>query len=581
MHTKKHASCVYPRCGLRLRTLAAALATLTAAPSQAFQFENGELTGSLDTTVTAGAAWRVEGRDRGLVGIANGGSAYSVNVDNGNLNYNTGIVSSALRVNHDLEIKYQNLGAFARVYYFYDYENEKGHRAKVPLTDAAKELVGSDVRLLDAYIRGQFDLDGKPLNLRLGKQVVSWGESTFIPNGINVINPVDVTKLRQPGAEIRDALLPVPMLWGSLGIAKGLSVEGFYQTHFEHTDIDPPGTYFATNDFAGKGGDSVFVGFGSIPDTSTSSIYRVPRAADRNASDSGQYGLALRWFAPQLNETEFAFYHVNYHSRLPLISAKAATTIVGGSAIPSSGRYFIEYPEDIKLFGASFNTSLGATGVALQGELAHHKDVPLQVDDVELLFSALCVPLSQLGACPNGLGGEISGYRRHDVTQAQLTATKSFGPALGADQWVLVGEVGATQVHNLPPQSTLRYDGPGTFTSGSTTATALKAQPATQTDGFADAFSWGYRMIARFEYNNAIGAVTLTPSVAFAHDVNGTTPLPLGNFVEGRKALTFGLGASYQNTWSGDLSYTRFYGGGDFNLLRDRDYVSINIKYSK
>ena len=49
--------------------------------------------------------------------------------------------------------------------------------------------------------------------------------------------------------------------------------------------------------------------------------------------------------------------------------------------------YFTEYPEDIKLIGLSFNTQLQWGGIALQGEVAYRQDVPLQFDDVELLFA--------------------------------------------------------------------------------------------------------------------------------------------------------------------------------------------------
>ena len=54
-----------------------------------------------------------------------------------------------------------------------------------------------------------------------------------------------------------------------------------------------------------------------------------------------------------------------------------------------TARYFTEYPEDIQLFGVSFNTQLGTTGIALQGEVSYRMDVPLQFDDVEFLFAAL------------------------------------------------------------------------------------------------------------------------------------------------------------------------------------------------
>lgn len=45
--------------------------------------------------------------------------------------------------------------------------------------------------------------------------------------------------------------------------------------------------------------------------------------------------------------------------------------------------YFTEFPEDIQMFGVSFNTQLQKSGIALQGEISYRNDVPLQYDDVE------------------------------------------------------------------------------------------------------------------------------------------------------------------------------------------------------
>ena len=104
--------------------------------------------------------------------------------------------------------------------------------------------------------------------------------------------------------------------------------------------------------------------------------------------------------------------------------------------------------------------------------------------------------------------------------------------------------------------------------------------PAEPSDAFANQTSWGYRAVAKLDFNNAIGAVTLSPRIAWAHDVEGNSPGPGGNFLEDRKAITYGLGADYQNTWSADLSYTDFFGAGRYNLINDRDFVSFNVKYS-
>ena len=62
--------------------------------------------------------------------------------------------------------------------------------------------------------------------------------------------------------------------------------------------------------------------------------------------------------------------------------------------------------------------------------------------------------------------------------------------------------------------------------------------------------------------------------------VGGNTPLPLGNFLHGRKSLTLGAEFTFQNTWTLDLRYVNFFGAGRYNLLADRDYVSCNLKYS-
>ena len=61
--------------------------------------------------------------------------------------------------------------------------------------------------------------------------------------------------------------------------------------------------------------------------------------------------------------------------------------------IPNS-YYFVEYPEDIKMYGISFNTMIGKT--ALQGEISRKADHPIQIDDQVLLAATLGAE-SQLG----------------------------------------------------------------------------------------------------------------------------------------------------------------------------------------
>lgn len=579
------------------------LLTFLASTSLAFEFETGGITGSLDSTLSYGATWRVSDQDSRLIGTAadfDGGTARSVNYDDGNLNYDKGLISNVFKLTSELVVDYRNFGLFLRGTTFYDFENEQGDREKAPLSNEALDLVGSDIDLLDAYVHASFDVGSMPAQIRVGDQVVSWGESTFIQNSINTINPVNVSAIRLPGAELKEALTPEGMVWGSIGITENISLEGLYLYDWSETVIDPPGSYWSTNDFAGEGGSRVMLGWGDVPDTVPSSTGAVvSRSATQEASDDGQFGLALRLYAPNLNDTEFGFYYVNYHSRYPIINAKTGTAEAAAGLDPlgrtyyETASYFISYPEDIQLFGASFNTLLTSVGVALQGEVSYRQDVPLQIDDIEILFAAIAAQdnlspgntsaaglaaYGQLGLVP--FETEIPGYIERDVVQVQATATKLFGPTFGASQFVLLGEVGITHVDDMPDKDDLRLNGPGTPISGNEYLTAAHFGEIEPADRFADATSWGYRLLAKLDFDNAIGAVTLSPRIAWSHDVSGTSPGPGGNFVEGRKAVTLGLSANYLNSWTADLSYVDFFGAGRYNLINDRDFVAFNVKYS-
>ena len=636
--------------------LTASLFFSGAIPIHAFVFALGEVKGSLDTTLSISTMDRLVNPDPALYGITNtfdgvSGKAYSLNGDDGDLNYKKGIDSVLFKVTDDLELKWDNWGAFVRGYAFYDPINENGTRARTPLSHVAQQQVGANGVLLDHYITGKFDLGSTPLTVRLGRQVISWGESTFIPNGINVINPVDVTRLRTPGSELREALLPVYALDASVKLTDNLSIEAVWLLEFRQMRIDPDGTYFSTNDLASPGGKNVYLGFGLPPIVDSQPLGAIPRSPDRRPNDCSQWGLAAHYLATNLNHTDFGFYFLRYSSRLPVIDAVTPTgpvapyipgvlsgLLVEYAGVPASaaptvanqlltlyatnpalltaaqaglianaqkvafltdaatGRYFVDYPKGIDMFGASFNTDLGTTGISLQGEVSYKRNVPLQVDDVELLFATLSAmnpaygANNQIGNYFGQMSTEVLGYRRLDVWQAQATATKVFGPMLGASQLTLVGEVGLTSVPDLPAKSTLRFDGAGTDTAGdlmelvntgnATIPATASSVPATPASAFADKTSWGYQVVGKLDYNNLFAGINVSPSLAFAHDVNGNTPLPLGNFLHNRKTLTLGAEFTLQNRWSLDLKYVNYFGGGDYNLISDRDYVSATIKYS-
>ena len=649
---------------LALACVPASFLALHAVPAAAIEFSDGSLSGRLDTTASHGLMFRTEDRNPLLVSDQNG--------NDGNLNYNRGLISSASKITSELEVQSGYLGFFARASAFYDSENYDGKGERTQLSSGAKRQIGRDARILDLYLTGQFETDRGIGDVRVGNQVINWGESTFIPNGISVINPFDISKLRVPGAELREAFLPVPAISASFAPADELSVEAFFQVEWKPMEIDPVGSFFSTTDYVGEGGRKAVLFGGGLPFTDMGYSFgpltpaiqadlgtrlgplvrldhpdfgSVPRDRDVEPDDARDWGIAARIFSEELNDTEFGFYFINYASRLPLVggragdaaSVQAAQGVAGSVLAPTSHttaavrqgvtqkvsalipdgapnrqqliadevarqmqtpevrrqigsvatllaldsyasktRYFVEYPEDIQLFGVSFNTLLGASGWALQGEYSLRRNAPLQIEDSALLQSALtslCVvpqhPLHVIfrGFCQNPLGptplapGEvIQGYVLRDVSQMQATATRVFSRVAGADSLTFLVEGAAMVVHDMPSKAVTPLDAPG--------------------GSLADAVSVGYRAAAVLSYNNAVGAVRLSPRLQFQHDVNGSSPGPAGPFVEGRYAVTLGLQANYLDRWSADVSYTQFAGAGVRNRQLDRDFLTLSLKYS-
>nr|VFJ58958.1 MAG: Protein of unknown function (DUF1302) [Candidatus Kentron sp. FW]VFJ68270.1 MAG: Protein of unknown function (DUF1302) [Candidatus Kentron sp. FW] len=561
--------------GRRFTAVSAALTFILPVCAPAIEFDGGIVNGNVDTTVSFGAISRVQGRDSSIVCIANGGTAYGCNADDGNLNYDTGMVSQVWKAISDIEVNHEsgNMGAFFRVKAFMDTRNNSRTETKrTDLSKKAKQLVGEDVDVLDAYGWFRFNMADRPAEVRLGKHTLNWGESSFISGGINAINPMDFSALRAPGMELREALLPVTMVSGSVDPTNNLSVEGFYQLEWDQMMFEPTGSYFNTFDNE----TALHMGWGFTAENAMS----VPRGADNSPDDSGQWGVAMRYFAEGMNSTEFGLYFMNYHSRTPVISGTASAGTPMAPIPPKN--YFLEYPEDIQLFGASFNTNLGLW--ALQGEYSYKHDLPLQIDDAEFLVAGLGPVNAPNQVGTFGANDYVRGYILRDVSQLQATATRIFSDVMWAHQFVFVAEVGLTHVHGMPDKDDLRLEGSGTFASGNPLHRNLGklSSPITESsDHFPDATSWGYQLIGEWTYANAFMGANLSPHAAFRHDVGGVSPVGwTGNFIEGSKAATVGVTATYKQAWAADISYTSFFGGGRYNLLNDRDYVAFNLKYS-
>lgn len=610
--------------------------------------------------------------------------------------------------------------------------------------------VGTNLQYLDSYVYGKLPLWGeRQLTFKLGRQVVNWGESTtLVINSINQANPVNQNNFQRIGAQTEEVFTPINMAFLSFEPIDNTTLEGFYQLEWQPVEISTPGSYFSTVDVGSRNAvNTVAVSFGAgaeDPDSVarlqynplallTNTTLTAQRLADVEPRTSGQYGVKLDYYADWLNDgTTLAGYYMHYHSRLPYASfyaanpscARAAGNSRGNDAtnlvnflidcpqIPlttnnpdtatssvaalDSVKLQLQYPENIDLIGVSFNTTVGE--YSIQGEVAYRPNLPLQIDQQDLVFAAFGPTLTNcadpntgcLGSAAGGVGfneanervrygssdyttatgaagayrdtfnvGEgalpgsaraypnyvvpyrggvagqnpgcaatmttadyrpgipcwIRGWERMQVYQFNFGSTRVLGATdnwLGADQVLMVTELGATYVPGLPALDQLQFeadgtnyaasagaDGSGFVRSGGGWAAAGSLRQACSTTvdcsygpdglrfnphqqdptGYPDKLSWGYRLIGIIKYENVFPGIGVQPTITYAQDVQGTAPGPGGNFIAGRKQANVLIETRYKSSLSLNLGYSWFWGGGAYNLLSDRDFAQFFVKY--
>ncbi|WP_416397734.1 DUF1302 domain-containing protein [Allohahella sp. A8] len=590
------------RFGWTALSAAIAAASSLSMPAQAFQFYLGDIEGSLDTTLTAGASWRVEKRDKDYLAqgsLPNYGKGSTTgsstnNTDDGDWNYDRGkTFSKVVKGTTDLLMSYENFGGFTRLRYFYDRELMDESRAADPLgqirplNDDTLDQAGSDVRFLDAYVWGDFYAGEVPINVRVGRQVLSWGESTFILGGINSINPLDFSAARSPGAEVKDVLLPVNMLYTSIGVTADVTVEAFYQFEWEKTQVDPCGTFYSTNDTVADGCGPILIA-GEVPETLVlqQGLYN-KRLGDDEPDNDGMFGAAVRWYAAALGDTELGFFYYRTNSTLPYVNFVGNNPAAG----QPFGAYQVTFPEAIDLFGISFSTSTEG-GWSIGGEISHRPDMPVQKNGFELTLASLNgrdpitgAPLSAFGD-EYSPGGKIQGYEEFGMTQAQVTFIKFFDQVLGASRLSFATELGATYLHGFPDDDESRFGRDSTFGVGpqQNAGVVVPCEGGTnnnpkfcENEGFTTSLSAGYRMRASLDYNDAFAGVNLSPIFSWAHDVYGYGPIL---FREGQVTTSLDLRAVYLNKYTAQVGYTARFGGEPYSGVGDRDSIDASVSVS-
>ncbi|MCB1705352.1 MAG: DUF1302 family protein [Halioglobus sp.] len=372
----------------------AAALLIDATPVQALSFDFGEddeWTVDWDTNVAYTAQFRVAKPDSDQFRYRNTGDieadsrAYAVliNANDGDNNFKRGSATqNKASFVTEVDINRGDFGLFTRARGYYDdvYDQNTQQSEEDYLTyNNSKAFPNGDadfrefppgtvkehrdrLEMLDYFLYGSRSLPGdRLLNIRLGSQVINWGEATFTA-GINGLqNRADLIARNTPGVEVKEILLPTGALYGQVDVVEDLTFEAYYQYEWKKTELNGVGSYFSDRDFLGPGAVNFLVPVG--PDN----ISAIPRTADEAASDSGQWGAALHWIV--LGDTDIGLYYIKAHSKAPAYQVN----FPAGGGLPES--YTVRYFEDIQGYAASFTTVLGDTNV--QGEVSYKTDVPV------------------------------------------------------------------------------------------------------------------------------------------------------------------------------------------------------------
>ena len=568
---------------------------LCAGAAHAFQFQASDsVKGSLDMQLTLGAGMRLVDQNRNLIGDprVNPGAntGFSSNGDDGNLNYNKyDFYALYLKFTPELLLKFPAEFKFmARGTALYDFKAPDTQRTD--LSEDAKDQVARDLQLLDLWVSKDMNLGSQRARIRAGYQVINWGESIFGIGGINATNSLDFQKLYVPGTQLKEAVLPAPILSFASGLGRGVNFEAYYQFAWNRNRLPPVGTYFSVADILGKGRQSLFlngdpsssefVNFGGLDpaaDPSQATTIPIPFANDQTPKNGGQYGVAMH-YKPEGVSLDLGFYFMNYHDKMPVLSLLAV------------GQAQWTYLEDRKMYGVSANFPVGNWAVGW--ELSYRpKDA--------IALTSCFNPGGPLDSITNtAVGVDCPMYIDQKKYQMHLTGILSLTPGdhgwfldlLRADTATFTGEVVGIRYPGVSPDK--RYTrniggvevmqapaaGYGFWKNGALPPQDLGLGAGLvaydTVAGMGDANSIGFTADFNWAYDNKIiKGWTVIPGITYFQALSGNTPTLTANYLQGAKSMnTYVLfNQNAPTRWQAGLNYTNYWGTNQ--LLGDRDFI--------
>lgn len=533
----------------RMFSLSIMSAVATSAHAYEFQLKDEEVKIRWDNTLKYSNAWRVKEASNTLTS--------DVNQDDGDRNFNRGLISNRMDLFSELDVTRNGFGIRLSGAAWYDtvYNQSTDNNSKSSVnavggsydeyTGSTEALHGRKAEMLDTFAFGRFDLAGHNTTFRLGRYTLLWGESLFFgSNGIaGGQAPIDIVKaLSVPNTQFKELIRPVQQVSGQFQLTPDISIGAYYQLRWEQNRFPAVGSYFSNIDVLGDGNERFILGAPIIPGGGPAAFFG---GKDMKARDSGQGGLQVRF---RVGETDYGLYAIRYHDKTPKLymrqSAPADVDVVSGKV----GEYNWVYPEDIRAFGASFSHTLDIVNIA--GEVSVRRNTPLASDG----------QFDPTGSGDNH-GNEL--YAVGNSLHAQVSWLAVFGPSFISQEADFLGEVAWNR-----------------RTSITKNANALTPQ--------ADRDATNIRMTYEPKYRQALTGVDLGVPVGVGYGIGNSSVVGAFN---GDKVgdLSIGLNATYLNDLRASVTYTHFFGPEDTYLdtnlhstykqsLKDRDFISLSLQ---
>lgn len=538
----------------RLTAAAAAVGALVAASAAqavGIETDNSDLKIRWDNSVKYSASFRLKDRSPTLIA--------DPNQDDGDRNFNTGLVSNRVDLLSEFDLSYKGqLGFRTSAAGWYDSvyrgSNDNDSPATFNNTSVANDQFGHRTRqlhggtgeFLDAFAFANGQLGEVAGNLRLGRHTLLYGESLFFgSNGIaNGQAPLDVVKLLTvPNSQFKEIVRPINQLSGQLQLQDNLTVGAYYQFEWKRTLIPSAGSYLSGADVL-EGSERFLL---------PSSLVPVPGAAlvrqdDLKPGDSGQSGLQIKW-RPKAVDAEFGFYAIQYHDKSPQFYLYP-----GANVDPTKlkfGEYRLVYPgQPIRSYGVSVSTQIGDVNVS--GEVSVRRNTPL-VSDPQFV-------------APTADNQDNAAYAIGNSAHVQVSALYIVPPTALWNSAVFMGEVAWNRRTSV-----------------------TKNEAALAANSSRDA--WAARVVFTPTWYQAVGLLDLSMPVGVGYSAKGNSSV-VGQFNPGGKDggdLSVGVQGVYQQVWRFGLNLTHFFGSegtalntaGQYSFkqyLKDRDFVSLSVQ---